>query len=109
MQLCKNFGKKRLDRRLTPSFLRADWAPEPLFLSAAQLRLSATTGYPQKMTIYTVFLSTFSDLTSKIANPSARPRDSNPVGYIFYFFQVLDICVIQEEYCSPLAFGQDVF
>ena len=64
MQLGKNFVYKLLKRRLTPCFLKADWTPKPLFLSAAHLRLSTTISFLQKMTISNVFSSAFSDLTS---------------------------------------------
>ena len=30
-------------------------------------------------------------------------------AYIFYFFQLLEVCVLHWEYCSALALGQDVY
>ena len=62
-----------------------------------------------KMTISRVISSFFSDLTCYIATPSAKPQESLPVGYIFFFFQLLGICVLHWEYCSALALGQDVY
>ena len=41
------------------------------------------------MTISNVFSSTFSDLTFYIATLFAKVHDSHPVGYSFYFFQLL--------------------
>ena len=72
------------------------------------MRLFATLGFRLKMTISNVVSSIFSDLTSEIATPFAKPQDSLPVGSIIYFFQLLEICVLHWEYCSALALGQDV-
>ena len=44
-----------------------------------------------------------------MATPSAKPQESLPVGYIFYVFQPLEICVLHWEYCSALALRQDVY
>ena len=68
------------------------WAT--LFGSALVLRLSATLGHGLKMKISNIVSSIFSDLTSEIANPFAKPQDSLPVGSIFYFFQLLDFCAL---------------
>ena len=80
-----------------------------LFSSRRLLRLSATLGFSLKMTISNVVSSIFSDLTSSMATPFAKPPDLLPVGSIFYFFQLLEICVLQLEYCSALALGQEVY
>ena len=61
------------------------------------------------MTISRVIWSIFSDLTCEIATPFATPQESLPVGYIFNFSQLLEICVLHWEYCSALALGQDVY
>ena len=61
------------------------------------------------MTISRVASSIFNDFTCYIATPSAKPQESLPVGYIFYFFQLLEVCVLHWEYCSALALGQDVY
>ena len=61
------------------------------------------------MTISRVVSSIFNDFTCEIATPSAKPQESLPVGYIFYFFQLLEVCVLHWEYCSALALGQDVY
>ena len=61
------------------------------------------------MTISNVLSSVFSDLTSYIAGPFAKPQDSLPVSSIFYFFHTLEFCALNWEYCSPLALGQDVY
>ena len=73
------------------------------------LRLSATIGFGLRLTISNVFSSTFSYWTSEIANPFAKPQDSLPFGSNFYFFQLLEFCVLHWEYCSALAFGQEVY
>ena len=61
------------------------------------------------MTISRVVSSIFNDFTCQIATPSARPQESLPVGYIFYFFQLLEVCVLHWEYCFALALGQDAY
>ena len=61
------------------------------------------------MTISNVFLSILSNLTFEIADPFAKAQDSLPVGSIFYFFQLLEICVLHWEYCSALALGQYLY
>ena len=61
------------------------------------------------MTISRVISSIFSELTCQIATPFAKPQESLPVGYIFYFFQLLEICVLHWEYCSALVLGHDVY
>ena len=61
------------------------------------------------MTISNVSSSIFSDLTSEIAIPFAKPQDLLPVGSIFYFFQLLNFRAFHWEYCSALALGQDVY
>ena len=50
------------------------------------------------MTISNVFLSIFSDLTSQIATPFAKPPDSLPVVSIFCLFQLLEFCALHWEY-----------
>ena len=52
---------------------------------------------------------TYKTIVSCTYTPSAKPQESLPVGYIFYFFQLLEICVLHWEYCSALALGQDVY
>ena len=44
-----------------------------------------------------------------MATPSAKPQESLPAGYIFYFFQLLGVFVLHWEYCSALTLGQDVY
>ena len=61
------------------------------------------------MTISNVFSSIFSDLTSEIATPFAKPQDSVPVDFIFYFFQLLELCTVHWGYRTALALGQDVY
>ena len=61
------------------------------------------------MTISNNVASIFSDSTSYVGTPFAKPQDSLPVGSIFYFFQLLEICVLHWEYCSALALGQDIY
>ena len=61
------------------------------------------------MSISNVVSSIFSDLTSELANPFAKPQDSLPIGSIFFFFHLLEFCALQWEYCSALALGQDVY
>ena len=80
-----------------------------LFLSAAQLRLSATLSFGLQTMSCNVFSSNFSDLTCRIASPSASLRGSLPVGFIFFFFQLLEFCEPHQEYCSALTTGQDVY
>ena len=61
------------------------------------------------MTISNVFSSAFSDLTIEIASLFAKPQDSHPVGYIFYFFLLLEFCALHQEHCSAVALGHDVY
>ena len=77
-------------------------------MNAAQLRLAATVSFGQKMTISNVFSSTVSDLTFQIGNLCPKQRDSHPVRYIFYFFQLLEICAHHHRYCFALPPGQDI-
>ena len=61
------------------------------------------------MTITRVVSSIFNDFTCYIATLSAKTQEPLPAGYIFYFFQLLGVCVLHWEYCSALALGQDVY
>ena len=62
------------------------------------MRLSTTVSFGLKMAVSYVLSSTFSDLTFEIANLFAKPRDSHPVGFIFYIFQLLEFSAIHQEY-----------
>ena len=85
------------------------FASVAFFVGAAMLRLSTTVSFGINLTIFNVSTSNFSDLTFKIANPTAKPQDSHPVGFIFYFFQLLQFCALHWQYCFALALGQDVY
>ena len=95
--------------RVIRSFLKAVYACATLFLKSASFALVCDFGFGVKMTIFRVISSIFSDLTCYIATSFAKPQESLPVGYNFYFFQLLEICVLHWEYCSALALGQDVY
>ena len=109
MQLCKNFLYNFKNYGSYLPFLEPFTLAQLLFWSPLPLRLSATLGFIPKMTISNVVSSIFGDLTFLIATPFAKPQDSLPVGSIFYFFQLLEICVLHWEYCSALALGQDIY
>ena len=76
-------------------------------MSVAQLRLSTTVRFRLKMTISTICLSTFSDLTFSMANVFAKPQDLHPVAYTFYFFQLLEFCALHQEYFSTQTLDPD--
>ena len=108
-QLCKNFFYNFKNYGSYLLFPEPFTLAQPFFWSPLLLHLSATLCFSIKMTFTRLVLSVFSDLTSEIATPFAKPQDSLPVGFIFFFFQLLEICVLHCEYCSALALGQDVY
>ena len=75
MQLCKNFLYNFTNYGSYLLFLETFTLAQPFFWSLLLVRLSATLGFSLKMTISNVSLSIFSDLTSQIANPIAKPQD----------------------------------
>ena len=109
MQLCRNFLLNFKNYGSDLLFLEPFTRAQPFFWSPLLLRLSATLGFSLKMTISYVFSAIFSGLTCRLAIPFAKPQDSLPVGFIFYFFQLLEICVLHREYCSALALVQNVY
>ena len=98
MQLCKNFFSNFRNYGSYLISLELFTLAQPFFWSLLLLRLSAILSYSIKMTISRVVPSIFSDLTSYIATPFAKPQDSLLAGFIFYFSQVLEICVLHWEY-----------
>ena len=40
---------------------------------------------------------------------STKLQDSYPISFIFYFFQLSNLCGLYCEDCSDLAFGHDVY
>ena len=94
MQLCKNFLQNFKNYGSYLLFQKPLSLAQPCFGSSLPSRLSATLSFGVKMTLSRVILSMFSDLRSQIATLFAKPQESLPVGYIFYFFQLLEICVL---------------
>ena len=109
MQLCKNFFFNFENYGSYLPCLEPFTPAQLFFWSPLLLLLFATIAFSLKMTISNVVSSIFSHLTSEIAQPFVKQQDSLPVGSIFYFFQLLEICVLPWEYCSALALGQDVY
>ena len=57
------------------------------------------------MTIFNAFLSAFRNSTSENANLFAKPRDTHPVGFFFYLFQLLEFSEIFQECTYALNLG----
>ena len=64
MQRCKNILLKAFQNWVYTFFQSSRLASEPLFVSVAVLRLSATVSFRLKMTISNVFSSNFGNLTA---------------------------------------------
>ena len=95
--------------QLIPSLSNSVYACATLFLRSASFALVCDFEFGVKMSISRVSLSIFSDLTCYIATTFAKLQESLPVGYISFFFQLLDTCVLHWEYCSVLALCQDFY
>ena len=93
MQLCKHFFYNFKNYGSYLLFLELFTLAQPFFWGPLLLRLSATLGFSLKMRISNALSSIFSDSTSQIASPFAKPQDSLPVGSISYFFSApADLC-----------------
>ena len=75
----------------------------------ALLRLFTAPSFGLNLTIFNVFRSNFSDLASKVSNPSAIPQNSRPVDYIFVSPLLLEVSALHQEYYFGLTLGQDVY